>query len=120
MLSQKTRSRLPVKNLERPFFEAYSINLFHNVVRLDQISNSFLISNTILVDLLTPKATHHCYHRFHMILMLSACCTTLFFFCNKVRMLLTPWGRVSCISKTACFLVNYAPHSLQPGRNVES
>ena len=40
-------------------------------------------------------------------------------FCNKVRTLLTPWGRVSCISKTACFLANYAPLSLQPGRNVE-
>ena len=26
---------------------------------------------------------------------------------------------MSCISKTACFPVNYAPHSLQPGRNEE-
>ena len=26
---------------------------------------------------------------------------------------------MSCISKTTCFPVNYAPHSLQPGRNEE-
>ena len=26
---------------------------------------------------------------------------------------------MSCISKTACFPINYAPHSLQPGRNKE-
>ena len=47
----------------------------------------------------------------------SAYCTT--FFCNKAWMLLTPWGRVSCISKTACFLVNRALLSLQFGRNEE-
>ena len=46
----------------------------------------------------------------------SAYCTT---FCNKAQTLLTPWGRVSCISKTACFLVNCAPLSLQCGRNEE-
>ena len=32
----------------------------------------------------------------------------VFDFLNKARMLLMPWGRVSCISKTACFLVNCA------------
>ena len=37
-------------------------------------------------------------------------------FYNKAWMLLMPWRRVSCICKTACFLANYAPHSLQPGR----
>ena len=117
VLSQKTRSQLPVKTPERPFFEVYSVNLFcnvvnlfHNVVRLDQISNN------ILVNLLTPKVTHHCYHRFFHD---CACCTTFFFFCNKARMLLTPWGRVSCISKTTCFSVNCTPFSLQFGWNEE-
>ena len=37
--------------------------------------------------------------------------------CSKARMLLMAWGRVSCISKTACFPVNYKEpspqHSLQ-------
>ena len=32
-------------------------------------------------------------------------------------MLLTPWGRVSCISKTACFLVNTFPSSMDEVRN---
>ena len=32
----------------------------------------------------------------------------VFDFLNKVQMLLMPWGRVLCISKTACFLVNCA------------
>ena len=47
VLCQKIGSRLPVKTLERPFFEAYVVTLFHNVVnlfhyvvRLNQISNS--------------------------------------------------------------------------------
>ena len=47
MLHQKTGSRLPVKTPERPFFEAYVVTLFHNVVnlfhcvvRINQISNS--------------------------------------------------------------------------------
>ena len=31
----------------------------------------------------------------------------------------SPTLYMSCISKTACFPVNYAPHSLQPGRNEE-
>ena len=52
-----------------------------------------------------------------MISLLSAYCTT--FFCNKVRTLLTPWGRVSCISKTACFSVSCTPLSLQFGWNEE-
>ena len=52
-----------------------------------------------------------------MISLLSAYCTT--FFCNKVWMLLTPWGRESCISKTACFSVNRTPLSLQFGQNEE-
>ena len=42
---------------------------------------------------------------------LSGMICTKFFCRDRVYM--------SCISKTACFLVNYAPHSLQPGRNVE-
>ena len=44
---EPTEDSTPVKTPERPFFEAYSVNLFcnvvnlfHNVVRLDQISNS--------------------------------------------------------------------------------
>ena len=52
-----------------------------------------------------------------MISLSSAYCTT--FFCNKVRTLLMPWGRVSCISKTTCFSVNCTPLSLQFGRNEE-
>ena len=30
--SRKIESRLPVKTPERPFFEAYVVTLFHNVV----------------------------------------------------------------------------------------
>ena len=35
------------------------VNLFHNVVRLDQI-----VTNNILVNLLALKVAHNCYHQF--------------------------------------------------------
>ena len=73
-------------------------------------------NRNILVDLPALKAARHCYFLIFS-MTASAYCTT--FFCNKVRMLLTPWGRVLCISKTACFLVNCTPLSLQFGRNEE-
>ena len=50
--------------------------------------------------------------------LLSACCKYFMILCNKAQMLLTPRGRVLCICKTACFLANYAPHSLQAGRKM--
>ena len=42
-----------------------------------------------------------------------------FYFCNKARTLLMPWGRVLCIDKTTCFLVNCTslPSSLDGIRN---
>ena len=72
----------------------------------------------ILVNLFTPKVTYYCYHKFKP-MMIVKCLLLILSFCNKVQTLLMPWGRVSCICKTACFLANYAPHSLQAGKKME-
>ena len=66
MLRQKTGSQLPVKTPERPFFEAYVVTLFHNVVNLFNyvVRLIKLVNHNILVNSLTPKVTYHCYHQF--------------------------------------------------------
>ena len=42
-----------------------------------------------------------------------------YFFSENINIKHTSILYMSCIGKTACFPVNYALHSLQPGRNEE-